>query len=30
MITGIIIGRRPVVFWISRFNSTRTFSFTMP
>jgi len=29
-ITGIIIGRRPVVFWIIRFSSTRTFSFTMP
>src|ERR1017187_7015113 len=29
-IIGIIIGRRPVVFWIRRFNSTRTFSFTMP
>jgi hypothetical protein len=27
---GIIMGRRPVVFWISRFSSTRTFSFTMP
>ena len=29
-ITGIIIGRRPVVFWISRFSSARTFSLTMP
>lgn len=29
-ITGMIIGRRPVDFWIMRFNSTRTFSFTMP
>jgi len=29
-ITGMIIGLRPVVFWISRFNSARTFSFTMP
>lgn len=28
--TGMIIGRRPVVFWIYRFNSTRTFSFTTP
>ncbi len=29
-ITGMIIGRRPVVFWITRFSSTRTFSLTMP
>ena len=29
-ITGMIIGRRPVVFWIRRFRSTRTRSFTMP
>ncbi len=29
-ITGIIMGRRPVVFWIRRFNSARTFSLTMP
>ncbi len=29
-ITGIIIGRRPVLFWISRFSSTRTRSVTMP
>jgi hypothetical protein len=26
----MIIGRRPVVFWISRFSSARTFSLTMP
>ena len=30
MITGMISGRRPVVFWIRRFKSTRTFSLTMP
>ena len=29
-ITGIIMGRRPVVFWINRFRSARTFSFTIP
>ncbi len=29
-ITGMIIGRRPVLFWINRFSSTRTRSFTMP
>ena len=29
-ITGMIMGRRPVVFWIRRFNSARTFSFTIP
>ena len=29
-ITGMIIGLRPVVFWIRRFNSPRTFSLTMP
>ena len=29
-ITGIIIGRRPVVFWIRRFKSARTFSLTIP
>jgi hypothetical protein len=30
IITGITMGRRPVFFWIRRFNSTRTFSLTMP
>ena len=29
-ITGMIIGLRPVVFWIMRLSSTRTFSLTMP
>src|SRR5579863_4853259 len=29
-ITGMIRGLRPVVFWISRLSSTRTFSLTMP
>jgi len=29
-ITGIIIGLRPVVFWIRRFSSDRTFSLTVP
>ena len=29
-ITGIIMGLRPVVFWIRRFSSARTFSLTMP
>ena len=27
---GMIIGLRPVVFWMRRFNSARTFSLTMP